>query len=98
VNLNFAAKHPDIAQAYVRAVVTVNRKMYSDPSFLQAAIVQHLQFTPAQAKVAADAYLGAGLWDANGGLSTQALQETLDFYKQQNKLPATLKPEDVADL
>jgi hypothetical protein len=60
--------------------------------------VSRLKITPEEAKQIGDAYLQAGLWDPNGGLTAENVQYTLDFFKNAKGVPASLKVDDVADL
>lgn len=98
VNLDFAATHPDIVQDYVRALVTANRTFRAKPSSLTDAMVQYLKYSPDQAKQATDAYLAAGIWDLNGGLTPDTIKATSDFYVANRLMSAPVKLEEAADL
>lgn len=98
VNQNYGAQHRDVVVALVRDIVQVNRAVKANPQMLYDAMVKYMKYTPDQARTIADAYLAANTWDANGGLNADSLEATLDFLSKNGKVPATVKPEDVADL
>jgi NitT/TauT family transport system substrate-binding protein len=98
VNQDFAAKHREMVQDMLASLVTTYRAIKANPQLIYDAMAQTLKMTPEDAKTTSDAYLAAGVWDVNGGMTNDSVQATINFFAKQKKLPATIKPEDVADL
>lgn len=98
VRRDWAIQNPNIVKDLIRAVLTANRLVVAKPQVLYQEAASRLKITATEAKQVGDAYLKAGLWDPNGGLTAENVQYTLDTFKNSNSVPASLKLDDVADL
>lgn len=94
----WAAKNPEIVKDFIRAILTVHRRILDNPQLLRDEIAKRMGVDAARSQELADAYLTANVWDVNGGINPRNLQLTLDFLKETSGLPADLKTSDVADL
>ena len=80
---------------YLRARLTANRDLMTNPDLLVAEAVR--VFGPSDRwPTVARAYIEAGAWAADGGLSEPDVERTLAFLAGQ--LKKELSPGDVADL
>jgi ABC-type nitrate/sulfonate/bicarbonate transport system substrate-binding protein len=98
VRTAWAKQNPEILKDFITAVLNAQRRVSAQPQVLYDESVKRLNMDPATAKSTGDAWLKLGIWDPNGGLTSQNIQYTLDFLKGMNALPATLKVYDIADL
>jgi len=98
VRREWARQNPEVVHDYLRELLLAQRAVLADPQLLSDGIVKYLAEEPAQARELADAYLKAKIWDANGGLSTQSVEYTLQFLRDGGLLSAGSRPEDVADV
>lgn len=94
----YAEKNPEIVKDFIRALLTANRRVQNDPQFLRAEIAKQFQYDAEKSKRLADAYLAANVWNPNGGITTENLQQTLEFLKKTNALSGELQASDLADL
>lgn len=93
----WAQAHPDQVKDFVRALLTVHRRILQDPRTLRDAISKYLEVDSAKAQLLTDAYLKENTWDPNGGLTPENIQLTLDFLKGIDALPAELQASDVVN-
>jgi ABC-type nitrate/sulfonate/bicarbonate transport system substrate-binding protein len=98
VNSDFAAQHPEIVKDYIRAVLLSYREVIAHPETLYKETTDRIGLDPADAQATGQAYLDVGFWDANGGLTEQRVQTTLDFLQKRDAVPASLTVANVADL
>jgi NitT/TauT family transport system substrate-binding protein len=94
VNRAWAEKNPAAVEAYMGALLEVHRRARSDAAGLTAEARRRLAI---DGPVVA-AHLAAGVWDVNGGLTTKAVADTLEFFIAAGSLPRGLTPQRVADL
>ncbi len=98
VNRAWAEKNPEVVKDFIRALLTAQRRVVANPQLLYDESAKRLKLEPATIKQIADDYLKAGIWDANGGFSTENLQTTMDFLVMNGLLEKALPIQDVADL
>jgi ABC-type nitrate/sulfonate/bicarbonate transport system substrate-binding protein len=94
----WAEQHPEIVRDFIRAVLTANRQVQETPAILYAESAKFLSLDPQSAKEIGDSYLQLKIWDANGSLTMNNVQYTIDFLTGIKSLPASLGAKDVADL
>jgi ABC-type nitrate/sulfonate/bicarbonate transport system substrate-binding protein len=98
VRREWAEQNRTMVLDFVRELLLANRQVMRDPQVLREGIVKYLDYDEAQAAYLADAYLAAAIWDANGGLTPENIENTLEFLHDGGMLTVELKLEDVADL
>lgn len=94
----FAQQHPDMVRDYVKAVLEANRQVQANPKLGADAAVKYLKLDPAEAQTAVQAYVDNKIWDANGGMTKDAVTFSVDFFTKTGSLPAGLTADKVADL
>lgn len=94
---DFSTQHPEAVRAFIRALLQAQREI-QNKQVLRAAASKYLTPDSPTMDDAVTAYIDGKMWDANGTLTTENVQATLDFFIGANSLPAELKPADVADL
>jgi NitT/TauT family transport system substrate-binding protein len=98
VNRGWGARNPRAVRAYLKALLTIHRKILRQPDLLVAEARARLRIDPALLRRVAEAHLGAGAWDPNGRLTPTTVRDTLAFFVRSASLPARLTPDRVADL
>lgn len=98
VNRALARRYPEVVQDYLEAVLTVHRRIQSEPALIEAAIVKHLGIDKAEAAELARFYLAKVLWDVNGGMDLESIAYSIDFFTKSGSLPPGLRDTEVADL
>lgn len=98
VRRDWAQENPQAVKDLLRALLKANRRIAENPQLLYQQAQKRLELDPAVVKQVADAHLHNSIWDANGGLTTQNVQNTIDFLVALKKLPQGLTVDDVADL
>jgi ABC-type nitrate/sulfonate/bicarbonate transport system substrate-binding protein len=93
----WAVENPDAVRDFIRELLRAQRDVLSKPRVLSAEIVKRLSLTPDEAESLAAVYLRLGVWDPNGGLTTDNLQRTLDFFTQNGAVPPGRTVADFAD-
>jgi ABC-type nitrate/sulfonate/bicarbonate transport system substrate-binding protein len=91
-------QNPKMVKEFLRALLRAYRQVAANPQLLFDESVKRLALDPATAKAVGEAHLRAGIWNANGGLTSENVQYTIDFLTNIAALPSGLKVEDVADL
>lgn len=94
----WAEQNPEIVKDFIKAVLLSNRRVQQNPDLLVSEAVKRLKLDPATAKQIADEYLQTNLWDANGAMTKENLQTTLDFLRQNELLATDLQVDQVSDL
>jgi ABC-type nitrate/sulfonate/bicarbonate transport system substrate-binding protein len=95
VNARFAAARPEVVLAYIRARLAANRDMSANPDLVVAEATRVLGPSARWPRVAR-AYLDAGAWAADGGLTITDVERTLAFF--ENDTLRRARPHDVSDL
>lgn len=95
---SWAEEHPQAVKDFLRALLKAHRQVTANPQLLYDESVKRLGLDPATAKAVCDAHLQSTIWHANGGLTTENVQYTLDFLTNLGVLQGGLKVEDVAEL
>jgi len=76
----FAEEHPQAITDFLAKQIEVQRKMHEDPAYLAQTLQKFLPDMDAEtAKVTADAYLEAGIFPTDGGVTAEAVQDTIDW-------------------
>jgi ABC-type nitrate/sulfonate/bicarbonate transport system substrate-binding protein len=94
----WAEQNPEAVKDFIRALLTAHRRVAGNPQLFSEQIVKYLSLPPADATIAADAYLKLGVWDVSGGLTDTSIDYMIDFLTTAGSLPGGVKPNDVADL
>jgi ABC-type nitrate/sulfonate/bicarbonate transport system substrate-binding protein len=98
VNRGWAARSPRAVQDYLRALLTIHRKIRRQPDLLVAEAQSRLRFDPALLADLVQAHLRANAWDPNGRLTEAVVRDSLAFFTRSGSLPESLTAERVADL
>jgi NitT/TauT family transport system substrate-binding protein len=98
VNREWAARHPMIARAYLKALLTIHRRIRLQHDALVAEARSRLRLEPALVAEVVEAHLRTNVWNPNGRLTPATVGDTLAFFVGASTLPAGLTPERVADL
>lgn len=98
VRQDWADKNPQAVKDFLRAMLTAYREVSNNPQVLYEEAAQRLNLDPADARAVGESDLQMGIWDANGGLTAENLQYTLDFLAKTDTALTGLRVEDVADL
>jgi ABC-type nitrate/sulfonate/bicarbonate transport system substrate-binding protein len=95
INRDFAAAHPDLVVAYLRARLTAHRALLSDVEGLADEAARVLGPSDRWTRVAL-AFVAAGAWAPDGGLREEDVVRTLAF--SPNETLRRMSPDDVVDL
>jgi ABC-type nitrate/sulfonate/bicarbonate transport system substrate-binding protein len=98
VNVEFAAAHPEAVKAYIRATLFVHRQIAANSDGLNDAAVTQLELEADTIPALIAEHMAVNAWDVNGGLTDEAIRETLAFYIGSGDLDASLTPSQVAEL
>lgn len=98
VNTDFAQANPQLIYDLLYALVVANRQVVSNPSLAIEEGVNRLQLDRAFAEKAVTGNIADKLWDQNGGLTTEKVQQTLDFLISLKILAQSITPEQVSDV
>ncbi len=96
VNTDFASAHPRIVDAYVRSSLVAYRQVAKDSSRLAAQARAQLG-DDADWEAIAEAYVRAGTWSMNGGLSREGVEQTLTMLADDSALGKRLRSAPVID-
>jgi ABC-type nitrate/sulfonate/bicarbonate transport system substrate-binding protein len=94
---DFLEQYPEAARDFVRAMLEARRSI-QDPHVLSEQFVKYIKLEPVAASSAAETYLAHKVWDVNGALSPELLQENIDFLVELSGLAPGITPEEIADL
>ncbi|QOR71043.1 ABC transporter substrate-binding protein [Ruania alkalisoli] len=96
-NSDFLADQPDLAQAFVDALVDTHAEINADPALLVTLAEEHLGIVGDEnLQRIAETYVERGLFDA-AALTPENVQGTIDFFVGAGVV-GELSAEDVADL
>ncbi len=98
VNHGWAARNPLAVQDYLKALLTIHRKILRQHDLLVAEAHARLRIDPALLPQVVEAHLRTNAWDPNGRLTPAAVRDSLAFFARSGSLPGSLTPERVADL
>lgn len=98
VRRQWALDNPGAVEDLLRALVRAHRRVAADPELLIAESTKRLSLKPAEARQIVESYLAENIWDRNGGLTARQVDDTLALLARLGMVPASLRPEDVADL
>ncbi len=91
-------QHPELVQAFIRALLTSIRSINTDSKVLEDNLVQRLSMAPDEAQETAAVYLNPSVWDNNGSMTTETVQFNIDFLEAAEAIPPGLTVEDLVDL
>jgi ABC-type nitrate/sulfonate/bicarbonate transport system substrate-binding protein len=94
----WARENPQVVQDVLKALLNANRKVMANPTLLTEEAVKRLELDPVTARAIVELHLAQGVWDANGGLTAERVQSTLDFLVEIGSLKSGQTVSDVADL
>ncbi len=98
VRTDWAAKNPTLVKDFLQALLSANRRVIASPQLLYDESVKRLGLDAETAEQIGNSHLQLGIWSANGGLTTDNVQSTIDFLTSMGALSPGLKASDVADL
>jgi ABC-type nitrate/sulfonate/bicarbonate transport system substrate-binding protein len=91
-------ENPQLVQDFLKAQLAATRRIIADPDVLYEEAVKEWDLEVAVAQEVGDIYLQASMWDPNGGLTLESIQETVDLLVENESIEPGLKAEDIADL
>jgi hypothetical protein len=94
----WARENPSIIKDFLKALLSANRKVLAERKLLIQQSMKRLEMDEATAGAIADMHLSLGTWDANGGLTPELVQSTLDFLTEIGSLKTGQSVSDVSDL
>jgi ABC-type nitrate/sulfonate/bicarbonate transport system substrate-binding protein len=98
VSRDFAEQNPQAVRDFIRAVLAVHREINQNHDLLARAAAERLGIDSEVLPQITDAYFAINAWDANGGLTTDDVQYTLDFFTGTGDLAPGLTVSQVSDL
>jgi ABC-type nitrate/sulfonate/bicarbonate transport system substrate-binding protein len=97
VNSDFLKANPGTAQALLTALIQENRKA-ADVSYLKTLVLKYVtSIDQSTLDAVLDAYIKAKLFDVNGGLTSDAMNYTLQFFVGAGNIQPGMTVEQVAD-
>ncbi len=101
-NTDWMADNPEATQALIRALLEQHRQINSEPGYLLGLVEEYLPEEAATetAQAITDAYVEAGLFPNDGGLTEEAVAYTAAFFGPNGTgdVETEFEPGDVADL
>ena len=94
----WAKENPAALKDFLQALLQANRRVLKDKTLLVNEAVKRLELDQATAEAIANKHLTLGTWDANGGLTVERVQSTIDFLTDIGSLKTGQTAADVADL
>jgi NitT/TauT family transport system substrate-binding protein len=94
----FARENPEMVRDYIRALLTIHRQIKTNPKLLTDAAVKVLKMDPADAERTTTAYLQNNIWNVNGGMTTEDVAYSVEFFTETGSLAEGLTAEKVSDL
>lgn len=101
-NSDWMEQNPEVTKALIREVLLQHRRINSEDGYLFELYQEYL---PEEAsgefgEAIAEAYVEAGIFDPNGGLTEEGVEYTLEFFGPDGTGATTteLSPDEVADL
>jgi ABC-type nitrate/sulfonate/bicarbonate transport system substrate-binding protein len=94
----WAEENPRAVKDFLRALLKAHRQVSANPQLLYDESVKRLSLDPATARAIGEAHLQSKVWAADGGLTPENVQYTLDFLVKTGALKPGLNVDDVAQL
>jgi len=98
VRRDWAEQNPGMVRDVIRELVVAYRAVLADPQALADGIVRYLEYTADQAGELSAAYRAANIWDANGFLTRERVELTLQLLRETGLVTGDVLADDVADL
>jgi ABC-type nitrate/sulfonate/bicarbonate transport system substrate-binding protein len=103
VNNDFARANPGTVVAVLKALLTVNRKVADDPTYLKTITLKYIpNIDQSTLDPVLNAYRDAKIMDVNGGLTMEKLAYNATFYGPApagtGSVPRVLAPNEYGDL
>ncbi len=98
VRRQWAEQNPELVKDFLRALLSAHRRVGEHPQLLFDESVKRLALDPETAKTVGEAHLRMRIWDANGGMTSENLQHTLDFLINMAALAPGAQVKEFADL
>jgi ABC-type nitrate/sulfonate/bicarbonate transport system substrate-binding protein len=97
-NRDYAAKNPGAIRDYIRALLTVHRRIKEQPQLLETEAIKRIGLRADLAPLIIREYLAINAFDVNGGMDEESLRYSIAFLANASAFEAGLKSSDVADL
>jgi len=97
VRREWAAQHAAALRDFLRAQLVAYRRVIDQPQVLFDESVTRLKIDADTAKAIGTSHLEMHIWDANGLLTTDNIQSTIDFLVKAHVLPDGTRSSQVAD-
>jgi len=96
---DFLTTHSALVRDWIKVHLDVYRELYQTPDILVQKGKQLLpEVDPAVLPTLVQAFVQAQIWPVDGGLSPDAVQQTINFFNRSNDpFKRIARPEDVAD-
>ncbi len=94
----WAQENPEIVKDFLRALLKANRQVNENPELAVQEAVKRVKLDAPTAKQIYESYKALDVWNANGGITKEEIQSTIDFLTKQNNLPTGLTVDRVSDL
>lgn len=98
VRRQWAKDNPGAVEDFLRALLRAHRRVAADPEMLIAESMKRLSLGRAETQQIVEGHLAGKIWDRDGGLTARRVEDTLALLAGLGLVPASLRPEDVADL
>jgi ABC-type nitrate/sulfonate/bicarbonate transport system substrate-binding protein len=98
VSNDFLAKNRPAVVDFVSELLKANRAVSANPQLLKDNNLKYKLGGDEAIDDVTKAYLGINAFDKNGGVTTERMAYSIDFFTKANQLKPGLKPEDVADV
>lgn len=98
VNRDFAIRKPEMVKDYIRAALTVHRRITKDPDLLIPEFTKWLDLDSVIIPSILEEQFAIDTWDIKGGLDKESIQFSIDFFVQAGRLAPGLTVEQVSDL
>jgi len=98
VRRSWAVDHPQAVKDLLRAQLEAHRQVRANPQLLFDESQRRLKIDAITARAIGESHLRMDVWDANGGLTSERVQMTIDFLIAAKALPEGTTASRVADL
>ncbi len=98
-NTEYMSENPGDVVALLRATLAQHEQINADPEYLKSLATKYLPNVNQDTldEVAAQ-YVELGLFETDGGITTEGVEYTIDFFEQAEALEAGLTADQAADL